>query len=98
MLKPLSFILAFVGISFLVLSMYFSYSELSTGVLGNEVVYYSGYVESQDFHGSYSVFYIEDLKFICSCDIFLEGKGVFVKGYVEEYGEIRQIRVLEVRY
>lgn len=98
MFRKVSFIVAFLGISFL-LSLSNSFIELTDFENSklNQKVVFSGIVKNQKVIGNFRILKIGEIEFICECVENYLGKKIKIFGFVEEYNGKRQIRVLGIK-
>ena len=100
-MKKISFIIAILGISYLVFMLNAGVVKITEdeelqGMIANKKVTLSGEVESErDFDG-FKIMKIDGIGVVCDCKIIYLGKEVEVIGFVEEYEGRKQVRALEI--
>ncbi len=101
-MRRISFIIAILGIFVLILLIWLipevkinSKDDLS-GLVDNQRVRLSGFVEGERNYEGILIFYINGIKVVCSgCDS-LEGREIEINGIVEEYEGKKEVEVLEI--
>lgn len=102
MLKKVSFIIAIIGISLLVVSLVFPAVKVEdlSGSEINSKVKFSGVVSDERDFGDFKIFKLEgnDFEVVCDgCgDISYLDQNVRVEGIVDEFRGERQVRVLKI--
>ena len=102
MLRKISFILASLGIAFLLALLIIPGEELGDrdidNMMVNEKVFLEGKVESERDFGNFKIWKIngKDFEVVCDCEESYLNKEVQIIGLVDEFNEEKQVRVLEI--
>lgn len=99
MLKKISFIVALIGIAFLMFLLAKPSLEVQNMEEAkiNQKIIIEGVVKSEKEMSNFKILSINNTEVLCSCSQTYLNKKVQVIGLVEEYKGKKQVRVLEIR-